>query len=915
MVIDGPPVSYGSHLDNEELNIHLSETDSTVDPTPETRPSCHRGVEIIDVEDDEVWINHFPSKKQAGYAYGEGQTPFEGIRDDQISRGADVYGPFQDKEEWGLAKWLIKNVGHNATEEFLKLPIIQNRVAPGYENKDNFLQDIDSLPGGVGWRCEQVHVEGDLTDDEGSLLTEDLELWLRDPVECVRELLGNPVFRDVMKYAPEKHYCDAEGQNARMNEMWTAEWWWEAQNALPDGATVVPLILASDKTKLSVFRGDKSAWPVYLTIGNIAKEVRRQANAHATILIGYLPIGKYDCFSDKTRPLAQYRTFHQCMSLLTKPLIEAGQQGVAMTCSDGCIRWAFPILAAYVADYPEQCLVACCMENRCPICRVGPKKRGEHKPSPLRSPVEAIYLLDRHKEGYNDHEFADDGMRPIHEPFWAKLPLSNIFQAFTPDLLHQLHKGVFKDHLVKWCTAVIGEKELDARFKSMPSFPGLRHFKNGISSVSQWTGSEHKAMEKIFVGLLAGGVDARVMTCVSAALDFIFYSSFHSHTTETLTRLSQALDIFHHHKDIFIELGARNAPHFNIPKLHSMQHYVSLIRHFGSTDGFNTESPERLHIDYAKNAYRASNRKDYTIQMTRWLTRQEAVDRFALFLDWVKNGGLESSNERRGHDREEGNLDDAEDDDESVDEDGLLPNGDRCRYTVARSHNSQLRGITASTIITQQRTKYFLESLQAYLRTNHCPIIPHPYDRFDLFKQVIVSLPKVSIASCAQTSCKNIIRASPPTPQRGRIAAVPPQMDFALISTNERNDRTEGTALEGLRVALVRAVFKLPQVYGLNVQHPLVYVEWFTPFGTPDPSTGSYTLRPSTRSHHSHGEIINVDRIVRNCHLTPIYGHQKDPTWTSENVIERCTSYTFNSYSDPHMFFLAKHGYKMYRIV
>ena len=39
---------------------------------------------------------------------------------------------------------------------------------------------------------------------------------------------------------------------------------------------VAPVILASDKTHLTQFRGDKTAWPVYLTIGNIAKAKRRE---------------------------------------------------------------------------------------------------------------------------------------------------------------------------------------------------------------------------------------------------------------------------------------------------------------------------------------------------------------------------------------------------------------------------------------------------------------------------------------------------------------------------------------------------------------------------------------------------------------------------------------------------------------
>jgi len=64
-------------------------------------------------------------------------------------------------------------------------------------------------------------------------MTEDLELWIRDPVECIKELIGNPAFRDVMKYAPEKHYEDREGQHKRIDEMWTAEWWWELQVRIP----------------------------------------------------------------------------------------------------------------------------------------------------------------------------------------------------------------------------------------------------------------------------------------------------------------------------------------------------------------------------------------------------------------------------------------------------------------------------------------------------------------------------------------------------------------------------------------------------------------------------------------------------------------------------------------------------------
>ncbi|KAJ6504450.1 hypothetical protein DFH09DRAFT_943894, partial [Mycena vulgaris] len=73
-----------------------------------------------------------------------------------------------------------------------------------------------------------------------------------------------------------------------------------------------------------------------------------------------------------------------------------------------------------------------------------------------------------------------------------------------------------------------------------------------------------------------------------------------THTSITLASMRDALSTFHASKQIFIELKGRSN-HFTIPKIHSLDHYERLIRLFGSADGFNTESPERLHIDYAKN--------------------------------------------------------------------------------------------------------------------------------------------------------------------------------------------------------------------------------------------------------------------------------------------------------------------------
>jgi Plavaka transposase len=35
---------------------------------------------------------------------------------------------------------------------------------------------------------------------DGGMMSKEVELWRRDPVECVRELIGNPAFREVISY-------------------------------------------------------------------------------------------------------------------------------------------------------------------------------------------------------------------------------------------------------------------------------------------------------------------------------------------------------------------------------------------------------------------------------------------------------------------------------------------------------------------------------------------------------------------------------------------------------------------------------------------------------------------------------------------------------------------------------------------
>lgn len=58
-----------------------------------------------------------------------------------------------------------------------------------------------------------------------------------------------------------------------------------------DGACLVPIIIGSDKTTVSVGTGQNEFYPLYMSVGNVHNSARR-AHGNALSLVAFLPIPK-----------------------------------------------------------------------------------------------------------------------------------------------------------------------------------------------------------------------------------------------------------------------------------------------------------------------------------------------------------------------------------------------------------------------------------------------------------------------------------------------------------------------------------------------------------------------------------------------------------------------------------------------
>jgi hypothetical protein len=670
------------------------------------------------------------------------------------------------------------------------------------------------------------------------------------------------------------------------------------------GTTVVPVIVSSDKTQLTLFRG-KSAYPVYLTIGNIAKNVRSKPSRRAQVLLAYIPTTKLGGITNKAgRRCAIANLYHSCMKVILGPITAVGETGVPMMSGDGIWRRCHPIFASFVGDYPEQVLVTCTYNGRCPKCLVPPDQLGTFARFPLRdyNKVRDMYLLSDGDAHAFHSACREADQKPVFHPFWESLPLTDVFVSITPDILHQLLQGVFKQ-LVAWLLVTFGASELDARCRSIPPNHHISIFPRGISCLTRVTGKEHKNMSRILLGLIMdlpvpnGHVSSqRVIRVVRALLDFLFLAQLPSHSNSTIMRLDGALTRFHENKDVFIDLGV--CRHFNMPKIHSLIHYSTSIRLFGTTDNYNTEQTERLHIDTTKDAYDATNHKDEFGQMTTWVERREKVQDHYAYLQWRQQTDQASrpTAKPRGPPRP----------------------GARC---LKMAQHPTLKMVSFDGLAQRYGAVDFQDALADFIAQFNNPtasgasLSTFAADTLIPFRSVPVHH-RIKFTDLDQSEIVDSVQVRPEQKdKRGRL--IPARFDTVLVRGKSQDSGISGKSwlynsiitsdfYAGHRIAQVRVVFELPSkvVHAIfpgpdtPPQH-LAYVEWFSPIPTNHGADHLlYKVTRLTQHGRRRASIIPVDTILRSVHLLPIFGQPTPREWNTFSVLELCNAFYVNPFSD-----------------
>ncbi|KAG1741923.1 hypothetical protein EDD22DRAFT_982197 [Suillus occidentalis] len=262
--------------------------------------------------------------RNAAKVYWRGRTFQDRFNMDPYTayRKDNLYYPFASRQDWELSSFLLcSSLSMAAIDEFLGLELVK-AISLSFRTAKELRGRAELLPPVPKWQYCIVSTTHPTKQP--------LHLYWRDPLDCIESLFSHPFFANEMDVTLQRVYDTVERTSRIYNEWLMGDAAWSMQSQLPDGATLLGVILSSDKTNITNMTGGR-------------------ASSCAFLLTALLPIAEFLHPVKRMQSVLEARLVHQCLDIVLEPLKQAAHIGRMMSDPFGNLRYCFTPLASFRA--------------------------------------------------------------------------------------------------------------------------------------------------------------------------------------------------------------------------------------------------------------------------------------------------------------------------------------------------------------------------------------------------------------------------------------------------------------------------------------------------------------------------------------------------------------------------------------
>ncbi|KAG1852820.1 hypothetical protein DFJ58DRAFT_661084 [Suillus subalutaceus] len=186
----------------------------------------------------------------AGKTWGVGKTFMDQFNEDEYAaeREQNQYFPFASKPDWEMASYILRSdLSMAEINEYLNLEFTKT-LPLSFRSSRELRGRVELLPAPPQWKYQKITTEFPTTKT--------LQIFYRDAIECLQSLLSHPLLAASFDFIPCKVYESAERAVRVYHGFMTGDHAWNLQKDLPEGASLLGVVLSSDKTNLGVDQDD-----------------------------------------------------------------------------------------------------------------------------------------------------------------------------------------------------------------------------------------------------------------------------------------------------------------------------------------------------------------------------------------------------------------------------------------------------------------------------------------------------------------------------------------------------------------------------------------------------------------------------------------------------------------------------------